>query len=79
MIQKIVDRIRQEPVLLITLGIILLTTAKDAMASGLDMDAVLLAVAQAALGFVARELVFSPATHEEEVAVAVAEALAHSE
>lgn len=70
LIRRMIDRLRNEPVMLVTAAIIALTAFQSAVSSGLSLDDAALAVIQALLGWVAREFVFSPATHEADVAAA---------
>lgn len=59
---RLIDRLKNEPVLLITAAIIALTALQSAMTAGLEPTDAALAVAQALLGFLARSLVYAPET-----------------
>ena len=70
LIRRAIDRLRNEPVLLLTALIIGLTAFQGAMQAGLSMDDAVLAVLQAIVGYAMRELVYGPQTHEAEVQMA---------
>ena len=53
----IVDRLKREPVLIVTALIVGLTAAQDALSGGADFSTIIFAVLQAMLGFAARSFV----------------------
>jgi hypothetical protein len=53
----IIDRLRREPVLIVTALIVGLTAAQDALSGGADLSTILFAVIQAVLGWAARSFV----------------------
>jgi hypothetical protein len=58
MIRTLIRRLRDEPILLMTAGIVGLTAFRDATVAGIGTEDALVYVAEALLGFIGRSLVW---------------------